>query len=144
MEMTNDELAAMDKARDKCPWARATGERNAFLRGFEAGLAHERAILQAANRDDVPSADAERLRQLEHALVYVSHSMHSEPQYMLAEGITLGDVSFVRVKIADIDVSVEIPESVARAMYNAAMQTTARKADERRIAIAATAPKEPK
>ena len=60
---------------------------------------------------------------------------------MLAEGITLGDVSFVRVKIADIKVSVGIPESVARAMYDAAMQMTARKADEHRKAIAARAPK---
>jgi hypothetical protein len=103
-------------------------------------------LRDVANRDaapiDAPKEDAKRLKQLEHALVYVAHSMHSEPQYMLAEGITLGDVSFVRVKIADIDVSVELPESVARAMYDAAMQATATKDGERRIAIAACAPRE--
>jgi hypothetical protein len=103
---------------------------------------HERASwmdtvrIVYATRDAVPSDDAKRLKQLEHALVYVAHSMHSEPQYMLAEGITLGDVSFVRVKVADVDVSVELPESVARAMYDAAKQATAAKDDERRAAIA--------
>ena len=95
-----------------------------------------------AIRDAEASAEAKRLDQLERALVYVAHSMHSEPQYMLAEGITLGDVSFVRVKVADIDVSVDLPESVARAMYGAAMQATAAKDDERRAAIAAIAPRE--
>ncbi len=95
--------------------------------------AYAKSVL--ATRDAAPS-DAKRLKQLEHALVYVAHSMHSEPQYMLAEGITLGDVSFVRVKVADIDVSVDLPESVARAMYEAARHAIATKDAERRIAIA--------
>lgn len=101
-----------------------------------ASILHALVTDLLATRDAAPS-DAKRLKQLEHALVYVAHSMHSEPQYMLAEGITLGDVSFVRVKVADIDVSVDLPESVARAMYEAARQTTATKDAERRIAIAA-------
>jgi hypothetical protein len=82
-------------------------------------------------------AETVRISLLEKALVYVAHSMHSEPQYMLAEGITLGDVSYVRVNVGTLDVSVQIPESVARAIYDTAAQTTARKIAERRDAIAA-------
>lgn len=83
-----------------------------------------------ASAKPVLSGD-ERIAKLEKALVYVAHSMHSEPQHMLAEGITLGDVSYVRVKVGDLDVSVQIPEAVARAMYASAHLTTEQKRVER-------------
>lgn len=90
------------------------------------------ATAGAGKLDDI----AARVEQLEQALVYVAHSMHSEPQYMLAEGITLGDANYVRVQVGDVDIAVQIPEASARALFDMARQTSVEKSSRRRALLA--------